>query len=125
MQNIVSGAQIELASGEIKCVEDLTVEDFQRSTELSPDLKLDFSTVDHIVLKAGNTMTLVHFVVGNERLEVKQFIFIVLKVSLCLANSLHQKMWWYFVAFYITIKLEFDHCVFVNMQRGCWKRSFF
>ena len=64
------GAQIELASGDIKCVEDLTVEDFVRSTELSPDLKLDFSTVDNIAFKAEKTMTLVRFVVGNERLEV-------------------------------------------------------
>jgi len=65
------GAQIELASGEIKCVEDLTVEDFQRSTELSPDLKLDFSAVDHIAFKEGNTISLVHFVVGKDRLEVR------------------------------------------------------
>ena len=64
------GAQIELASGEIKSVEKLTVEDFRQSTELSPDLKLDFSAVDRISLKAGNTMTLVHFIVGNERLEI-------------------------------------------------------
>ena len=67
---VLSGALIELASGLVKRVEDLTVEDFRRSTELSPDLQLDVSTVDHIAMKAENTMTLVHFVVGSERLEV-------------------------------------------------------
>ena len=51
-------------------MEDLTLEDFQRSTELSSDLKLDVSTVDNITLKCDNTMTLVHFVVGDKRLEV-------------------------------------------------------
>lgn len=65
-----SGARIQLASGEIKCVEELTEEDFRRSTELSPDLKLDCSTVGSIEIKANHLISLIRFVLEDDRLDV-------------------------------------------------------
>nr|CAB3224712.1 ataxin-1 [Phallusia mammillata] len=64
------GALIQLASGEIKCVQDLSIEDFQRSTDLSPDLKLDSSTVGKISLNQQRTMALLCFVVGEDKLQI-------------------------------------------------------
>ncbi|XP_076821091.1 ataxin-1-like isoform X2 [Clavelina lepadiformis] len=63
------GALIQLATGEIKCVEDLTMEDFQKSTESSTDLKLDISTVIKITIDGQRQLALLCFVVGNEKLQ--------------------------------------------------------
>jgi len=64
------GALIQLADGEIKCVEDLTIEDFQRSTQLSSELKLDSSVVIKIDFVEGKNMALLCFVVGPEKLQI-------------------------------------------------------
>ncbi|XP_078494891.1 ataxin-1 [Ciona intestinalis] len=64
------GALIQLASGQIKQVEDLCVEDFQRSTELTSDLKLDVSTVAKIDIDETRSMALLCFFVGHEKLQI-------------------------------------------------------
>lgn len=67
---LLLGALIQLASGDIKYVQDLSIEDFQKSTDLSPDLKLDSSTVGKINLNPQKTMALLCFVVGEDKLQV-------------------------------------------------------
>lgn len=64
------GALIQLADGEIKCVEELTIEDFQRSTQLSSELKLDSSVVIKIDFVEEKNMALLCFVVGLEKLQI-------------------------------------------------------
>ena len=67
---VILGALIQLADGEIKCVEELTIEDFQRSTQLSSELKLDSSVVIKIDFVEEKNMALLCFVVGLEKLQV-------------------------------------------------------
>uniref|UniRef100_H2YRU7 AXH domain-containing protein n=1 Tax=Ciona savignyi TaxID=51511 RepID=H2YRU7_CIOSA len=64
------GALIQLANGQIKKVEELNVEDFQQSTELSNDLKLDVSTVAKIEIDEPRSLALLCFFVGNEKLVI-------------------------------------------------------
>lgn len=64
------GAQISLSTGEIKAVEDICTEDFEKCTELSPDLKLDSSTVAKIEHDQQRGMVILSFLVGLARLQI-------------------------------------------------------
>lgn len=64
------GAHISLSTGEIKSVEVLSREDFERCTEISPDLKLDSSTVAKIERDEARGMVILSFLVGLARLQI-------------------------------------------------------
>ncbi|XP_039247992.1 ataxin-1-like [Styela clava] len=64
------GAQISLSTGEIKSVEELSTEDFEKCTQLSADLKLDSSTVAKIEHDQHRGMVILSFLVGHALLQI-------------------------------------------------------
>jgi len=64
------GARIELGSGEIKRVEDLTVADFERSTTLSKDLKLDTSVLIKIEIDESCKKAFLCYLVGPDKVQI-------------------------------------------------------
>ena len=64
------GTIIQLASGQLKRVEELSTEDFIRSADLSRELKMDSSTVVRIEEK-NNDIVLLCFSVGNQKVQVR------------------------------------------------------
>ena len=65
------GTVIQLASGELKRVEELNTEDFVRSANLSSALKMDSSTVVRLEEKTKD-IVLLCFSVGENKVQVSQ-----------------------------------------------------
>uniref|UniRef100_A0A914W3N7 AXH domain-containing protein n=1 Tax=Plectus sambesii TaxID=2011161 RepID=A0A914W3N7_9BILA len=68
--HFMRGTVIQLASGELKRVEELNTEDFIRSASLSDDLKMDSSTVVRVEEKTKDTSVLLCFSVGEHKVQV-------------------------------------------------------
>ena len=66
----MKGSIIQLANGELKRVEDLRTEDFVNSAEISPDLKIDSSTVVRIEKDEERGTAILGFSVGTQRIQV-------------------------------------------------------
>lgn len=66
----MKGSIIQLASGELKKVEDLKTEDFKQSAEISSDLKIDSSTVERIDDSHNPGIAMIQFAVGEHRAQV-------------------------------------------------------
>jgi hypothetical protein len=66
----MKGAIIQLATGELKRVEDLQTQDFVRSSEVSGGLKTDSSTVVDIQESQWPGFVMLHFVVGEQQSKV-------------------------------------------------------
>ncbi|XP_038070385.1 ataxin-1-like [Patiria miniata] len=64
------GSVIQLASGELKRVEDIRTEDFVQSAEMCEGLKIDSSTVVRISEHADNGVALISFLVGEHKAQV-------------------------------------------------------
>ncbi|XP_077166492.1 ataxin-1-like [Paroedura picta] len=68
--HFMRGAIIQLATGELKRVEDLQTQDFVRSAEVSGGLKIDSSTVVDIQESPWQGFVTLHFVVGEQQSKV-------------------------------------------------------
>lgn len=68
--HFMKGAIIQLATGELKRVEDLQTQDFVRSAEVSGGLKIDSSTVVDIQESQWPGFVMLHFVVGEQQSKV-------------------------------------------------------
>lgn len=69
--HFMKGAIIQLASGELKRVEDLQTQDFVRSAELSGGLKIDSSMVVNILASQHRPgLVSLHFTVGEQQSKV-------------------------------------------------------
>uniref|UniRef100_A0ACB8EAV4 Uncharacterized protein n=1 Tax=Sphaerodactylus townsendi TaxID=933632 RepID=A0ACB8EAV4_9SAUR len=68
--HFMKGAIIQLATGELKRVEDLQTQDFVRSAEVSGGLKIDSSTVVDIQESPWHGFVTLHFVVGEQQSKV-------------------------------------------------------
>ncbi|XP_075045234.1 ataxin-1-like [Mixophyes fleayi] len=68
--HFMKGAIIQLATGELKRVEDLQTQDFVRSAEISGGLKIDSSTVVDIQESQWPGFVTIHFVVGEQQSKV-------------------------------------------------------
>ncbi|NXE97777.1 ATX1L protein, partial [Menura novaehollandiae] len=68
--HFMKGAIIQLATGELKRVEDLQTQDFVRSAEVSGGLKIDSSTVVDIRESQWPGLVTLHFVVGEQQSKV-------------------------------------------------------
>ncbi|NWW03232.1 ATX1L protein, partial [Oreocharis arfaki] len=68
--HFMKGAIIQLATGELKRVEDLQTQDFVRSAEVSGGLKIDSSTVVDIEESQWPGLVTLHFVVGEQQSKV-------------------------------------------------------
>ena len=66
----MKGSIIQLASGDLKRVEDLMTEDFVQSTKLCPDLKLETSTVVLVNENAEGGIAMVTFSVDSTKQQV-------------------------------------------------------
>ena len=69
----MKGSIIELASGELKRVEDLRTEDFVQSANVSGDLRIDSSTVVKIEEFTDRGTAILGFSVGDHRVNVSWF----------------------------------------------------
>lgn len=69
--HFVKGARIQLGNGEIKAVEELTEEDFQNSTSLSSDLKLDSSLLVKIEIFEATKKAFLCCLVGSEKITIE------------------------------------------------------
>ncbi|KAE8608570.1 hypothetical protein XENTR_v10011535 [Xenopus tropicalis] len=68
--HFMKGAIIQLATGELKKVEDLQTQDFVRSAEVSGGLKIDSSTVVDIQESQWPGFVTLHFIVGEQQSKV-------------------------------------------------------
>ncbi|KAM4722424.1 ataxin-1-like [Rhinophrynus dorsalis] len=68
--HFMKGAIIQLATGELKRVEDLQTQDFVRSAEVSGGLKIDSSTVVDIQESHWPGFVTLHFIVGEQQSKV-------------------------------------------------------
>uniref|UniRef100_A0A8C5QPA5 Ataxin 1 like n=1 Tax=Leptobrachium leishanense TaxID=445787 RepID=A0A8C5QPA5_9ANUR len=68
--HFMKGAIIQLATGELKRVEDLQTQDFVRSAEVSGGLKIDSSTVVDIQESQWPGFVTLHFAVGEHQSKV-------------------------------------------------------
>ncbi|NWU37634.1 ATX1L protein, partial [Hylia prasina] len=68
--HFMKGAIIQLATGELKRVEDLQTQDFVHSAEVSGGLKIDSSTVVDIQESQWPGLVTLHFVVGEQQSKV-------------------------------------------------------
>ncbi|XP_067905330.1 ataxin-1-like [Heterodontus francisci] len=68
--HFMKGAIIQLANGELKRVEDLQVQDFVHSAEISAGLKIDSSTVIDVVESQRPGYVTLHFCVGEPQTKV-------------------------------------------------------
>lgn len=68
--HFMKGAIIQLATGELKRVEDLQTQDFVRSAEVSGGLKIDSSTVVDIQESQWPGFVMLHFMVGEQQSKV-------------------------------------------------------
>ncbi|NXK86113.1 ATX1L protein, partial [Formicarius rufipectus] len=68
--HFMRGAIIQLATGELKRVEDLQTQDFVRSAEVSGGLKIDSSTVVDLQESQWPGLVTLHFVVGEQQSKV-------------------------------------------------------
>ena len=66
----IKGSIIQLATGDLKRVEDLTTEDFIHSTRLCPDLKLETSTVVKIEDGSDSGSTHITFTINSSKTQV-------------------------------------------------------
>ena len=70
------GSLIQLATGELKRVENLSTEDFLRSAKTSSEVKIDQSVVTSIDLHVERGVASIAFLVGQEKVQVR-FTFTV------------------------------------------------
>uniref|UniRef100_A0A8B9GDU4 AXH domain-containing protein n=1 Tax=Amazona collaria TaxID=241587 RepID=A0A8B9GDU4_9PSIT len=68
--HFMKGAVIQLATGELKRVEDLQTQDFVRSAEVSGGLKINSSTVVDIQESQWPGLVTLHFMVGEQQSKV-------------------------------------------------------
>ena len=68
--HFMKGSIIQLASGELKRVEDLRTDDFVNSAEISPDLKIDSSTVVRVEENHERGTAILGFSVGEHKIQV-------------------------------------------------------
>ncbi|XP_029464114.1 ataxin-1-like [Rhinatrema bivittatum] len=68
--HFMKGAIIQLATGELKRVEDLQTQDFIQSAEVSGGLKIDSSTVVDIQDRQWPGLVTLHFIVGEQQSKV-------------------------------------------------------
>merc|ERR1719402_9520 len=68
--HFTKGSLIQLANGEMKKVEDLETEDFIRSAEFSPDVRIDHSPVVKLDPVPATGSVLLSFSVGKQRIQV-------------------------------------------------------
>ncbi|XP_030060539.1 ataxin-1-like [Microcaecilia unicolor] len=68
--HFMKGAIIQLATGELKRVEDLQTQDFVQSAEVSGGLKIDSSTVVDIQDSQWPGLVTLHFIVGEQQSKV-------------------------------------------------------
>ena len=66
----IKGSIIQLATGDLKRVEDLTTDDFIHSTRLCPDLKLETSTVVKIEDGSDSGSTHITFTINSSKTQV-------------------------------------------------------
>jgi len=66
----IKGSIIQLATGDLKRVEDLTTDDFIHSTRLCPDLKLETSTVVKIEDGSDSGSTHITFMIKSSKTQV-------------------------------------------------------
>ena len=77
----VKGSIIQLTSGDLKRVEDLTTEDFIHSTKLYPDHKLDTSTVVKIEDGADAGCTHITFTINSSKKQARYMIVLMKIIS--------------------------------------------
>ena len=65
------GSLIQLATGELKRVENLSTEDFLRSAKTSSEVKIDQSVVTSIDLHVERGVASIAFLVGQEKVQVR------------------------------------------------------
>lgn len=70
----IKGSIIQLATGDLKRVEDLTTEDFIHSTRLCPDLKLETSTVVKIEDGSDSGSTHITFTINSSKIQVSMSV---------------------------------------------------
>jgi len=80
------GSIIQLASGDLKRIEDLTTEDFVRSAEISKDLCIDTSVVCGITPLAGSGTVMLQFSVGQKQVQVSTTLYTVCLRLLCMRH---------------------------------------
>ena len=68
--HFMKGSIIQLANGELKRVEDLRTDDFIHSADISPDLKIDSSTVVRIDEQPERGTAILGFSVGEQHIQV-------------------------------------------------------
>ena len=75
------GSLIQLATGELKRVENLSTEDFLRSAKTSSEVKIDQSVVTSIDLHVERGVASIAFLVGQEKVQVR-FTFTLLSFTI-------------------------------------------
>ncbi|XP_043925869.1 ataxin-1-like [Protopterus annectens] len=68
--HFMKGAIIQLATGELKRVEDLQTHDFVRSAEITGSLKIDSSTLVDVKESSRSGYVSLHFIVGEQQSKV-------------------------------------------------------
>ena len=87
----VKGSIIQLTSGDLKRVEDLTTDDFIHSTKLYPDHKLDTSTVVKIEDGTDAGCTHITFTINSSKKQVTTYgIIIKENMSTCLHSLIKE-----------------------------------
>ena len=79
------GSLIQLATGELKRVENLSTEDFLRSAKTSSEVKIDQSVVTSIDLHVERGVAPIAFLVGQEKVQVR-FTFTVFENQLKMSH---------------------------------------
>jgi len=69
--HFMKGSVIQLASGELKRVEDLTTGDFVHSANISSDLRIDTSVVENIAPVNERDTVMLTFCVGTQQVQVR------------------------------------------------------
>ena len=72
------GSLIQLATGELKRVENLSTEDFLRSAKTSSEVKIDQSVVTSIDLHVERGVASIAFSVGQEKVQVRFTLLLIL-----------------------------------------------
>ena len=83
------GSVIQLASGELKRVEDMRTEDFVHSADMCGGIKIDSSTVVRINEHADNGVALISFLVGEHKAQVFLTFYRFCTYFYCLWNTIY------------------------------------
>jgi len=75
--HFMKGSIIQLGNGELKRVEDLETDDFIHSADVSNDLRIDSSTVVQISENETQGTSVLGFVVGEHKVQVRSFYFVL------------------------------------------------